>query len=492
MRYRVLVIAVVFFILCPAAWSERGKNSEQYTIDSIHVQGDTTYAIPVAKPFTKGVVQSNINDILQPFYNSGYYYTTAKPENLTFGANHTINMTITVTKGPRVRVANQIYLGLNRSNKTVISKYLPAHSGDSLTDDILQDITASAQDIGFVRFIPPVMVQPQEGYMTADLALRFEEKQPVTLALGGGYIPGDATGLVWHINLTLNNLFGGGRYASLLSERRERGRNRLELGYRQPLFLIGVGELQANVATRDYRDEYYEFAMQAGYTARIKQKIASSLSLGLRSVEPATTQPSYAVYTVKYGVNWQRLDNRFNPRSGMSLGWTIGYSYRRYRIDTTVSTIPKSSYNETHTSLNLKWYHQLFANVVGHLGVTYKGLETGESLPPLSELILVGGPGTLRGFRNEQFAVLRAVIGTIEPRYRFTDGYMFLFYDAAYLNNRIPDEKDSVRTDEQYQYGYGVGLALYSGNKYLKLSLGWNKELAFDSPRLSIELVTDL
>ena len=124
-------------------------------------------------------------------------------------------------------------------------------------------------------------------------------------------------------------------------------------------------------------------------------------------------------------------------------------------------------------------------------GFNYRGLETGETEPPLSELYLIGGPGTLRGFRNDRFVAQRTAFASVEPRLRFRTAYLFLFYDGAYLNRRTVADSGTV-TNEDYRYGYGLGLAVADANRSVKLSLGWNEETGFDQPRLSIELQSDL
>jgi hemolysin activation/secretion protein len=149
-------------------------------------------------------------------------------------------------------------------------------------------------------------------------------------------------------------------------------------------------------------------------------------------------------------------------------------------------------FNETRTNVSLRFYYPLLKSLVGHLGLGYSGMETSEIFPPESELIFIGGPGTLRGYRNEQFLAQRTATGTMEPRLRFDQGYLFFFYDAAYINRPIPDTDGNARTDEFYRDGYGFGVALLNSEKSLKMSLGWNRDLTFDQPRISIQFAADI
>ena len=129
---------------------------------------------------------------------------------------------------------------------------------------------------------------------------------------------------------------------------------------------------------------------------------------------------------------------------------------------------------------------------MGHAAFGYVGLETNESLPPPAELYYIGGPGTIRGYRNEQFAAIRSAYATLEPRLRFDSGYLFVFYEGAYINNRVAAGDGGTRADEFYRSSYGVGGAVIDGSRSVRISLGWNPEASFDQPRLSLEFSSEI
>jgi translocation and assembly module TamA len=398
---------------------------------------------------------------------------------------------VNVNKGPVITIRRKILTGLTRTDPGFLSRFITIDEGDTLTERTISAAEKSATVIPFVNFAPPAIVRPREGYTESDLEFRFTEKRQFRFEGGAGYQPDDETGLVWSVNAAVRNLFGRGRQVSILSERREKGRNRLEVGYRQPLFALGVGSLGLKVATRDYRDRFYEFTAGADYQTHLNREWSTGVELSWAGVEPSLELPSYNRFESGFSITREAVDNPLNPGRGLTVGSSVAYSHRRYDRDTQ-ATVLSRSFNETRVRLPLDFYQPAGRKMVTHVGLNYAGLETSESLPPLSELVLVGGPGTLRGFRNEQFAVLRTAYGTIEPRLRFEGGNFFLFYDAAYLNNRVPDNPGSVRTEESYRFGYGLGLALTNPGRAVRISLGWNRDLAFDEPRLAIEMFSDI
>jgi outer membrane protein assembly factor BamA len=465
-----------------------------YRIDSVGVTGDSSFSIAFNELFNEDNLQRLTDNILRQYYDRGYYWASIKVDQVRKRGGR-VHLDLRIIKGPRVQLGGTVYTGLVRSESELVERYIPVQTGDTLTDALVHRAEAGAAGIPFVTFHAPVAIRPHEGYTRADLGFRFSEKRQLTFEAGGGYIPDDATGLVWHLNLNFNNLFGGGKQAAILSERREKGRNALRIKYRQPLFIAGIGSLHLQAGTRDYRQQFYEVSLEGGYTTQLGRNISTGLGLGWKRVQPSVTLPDYSRFTTQFSIEREVLDSRVNPANGLHLTWTVSYSYRRYTVTDPALAPERQSFNETHTAVSFKWYKRAVGILVGHLSLDYVGLETNESLPPISELVFLGGPGTIRGFRNEQFTALRAAFGTIEPRLRFSNGYLFSFYDAAYLNNRVSDLSNtdgSAKTQELYRYGYGVGLAFHDPYRSVKLSLGWNPELPFDQPRLSVEFSSDI
>ncbi len=462
------------------------------TLDTLHVieNDTTTYVLHI--PFAAKTVDSLITSILERKYAHGYLYATVDVDGMSRNRERVV-LSLKLNPGPSMILRRLDLRGLVRTLPAFIERYLPIAPGDTLTPLAVAAVERAAERIDFVHYIPPAKIRPQAGYTSADLSLDFEEQRPLTIEAGGGYIPADTgSQVVWHLNLRFNNLLGGGRQARILSERREEGRQLLQIGYSQPVFLFGSGRLDGEVATRDYRDSFYEFGARSGLSTQIGEQFSGGMELGFRRVEPADEEPPYSAYRAAFLSGWDGLDRRFNPTSGIRFQSSIAYVNRRYDTDSLATGPGRAVFNETRADAALAMYQPLFSRLVGHVELKYRGLETSQPLPPLSELIFVGGPGTLRGYRNEQFAVLRTALVTVEPHWQFDSGYLFAFYDGAYLNNRVPAADGGVRTDERYRSGYGIGLGLADGRRSVRLSLGWNPDLSYDQPRLSIELSSDI
>ncbi len=458
-------------------------------LNRIEITGADDWSQEVGKPFTQANLEAAFEQVLGRSYERGFFFSRVTVTDIARDSNRVV-VTVRLNEGPRVEVSSQVFTGLKQSRPEVLRRYIGLQVGDSLTTKGLEEAEEEARAIPFVRFKPPVRVLPRPGYAEADVEFGFDEMRQFQLFGGLGYVPDDPTGLVWNLDLKLRNLFGGGKQAGVKSDRRNKGRDNLNIAYGQPLFLLGIGWLDIEIATRDYREDFYEFGLQSRYTTRLARRGSTGLGLAWKRVEPADEDPSYSAYTVEYSIGRSSTDVPLNPSEGLDISAAVAYTYRRYSSGDTLSR--REVFNETRSRLALRAYQPVYRGLVGHVSLQYVGLETGEEQPPLSEMTLVGGPGSLRGYRNEQFVAQRAAFGTLEPRLRFSQGFAFLFYDAAYINRRLAASDGGIFTDELYRDGYGFGLTLYDRVRSIKLSLGWNRDAGFDQPRLSIEMATDL
>jgi outer membrane protein assembly factor BamA len=295
---------------------------------------------------------------------------------------------------------------------------------------------------------------------------------------------------VWSLRATIHNLLGGGRRLAVFSERRSRNHNELTIDYHQPHRALGRGFIDARLMTRDFRDSYSEFSAAGSYGLYLRPELRTEASIGWGTVALVGERPGYRRWQAGFSAVRDTRDRQFNPGRGEYIRWTIEYVRREYTEDTLSAFSADRTLNETRLRIRSSWMLPVARPLILMIAANYDGLETEEQLPPLAELTLVGGPPTLRGFRSEQFAAVRTAYGGIEPRLRFENSFLFAFVDGAYLNNRV-SAGESVATEESYEYGYGLGLGISDEHRSLKLSLAWNPGIAFNQPRLAIELHSD-
>lgn len=465
-----------------------------YMVKKIIIQTDSVMKINVNLPFNRQKVERLLNEKLKEYYQQGYLYSSFKM-NRIIKEKQFITIVGELSLGPQLVLDKKIIKGLKRTDPDIVRKYVPLKAGEVLNDKNMISAENGAKAVSFLNFEPPLKIIPRPGYTQADLEFRFLERKQVQIEGGGGYIPNSSSSLVWNVKLGFQNLFGRGRRITLYSEKKEKNHQLLNIKYAQPIFLFGLGSLHLGVATRDYRNLFYEFAVNGKYQTHFTSNFSAGIGFEWHSVEPSDNSLSYHTFTANFTIERNSLNNLLNPSHGLHVIWTIGYSFRSYVVNNSdsISVLQeKNSFNETRNVVKLDWYKNIFKSFDNYTGLKIFDFETAEPLPPVSELFFIGGPGTIRGFRNEQFTAMRSIIGTVEPRWRFSNSYLFLFLDGAYLNNHIPDVNNDFKIDEFYRFGYGWGMAFTQNNRSLKISLGWNRELRFDQPRLSVEFFSDL
>ncbi len=441
-------------------------------------------------PFDSASVSLAINHQLQKFRDQGYLYVSAETKDISI-QDSLVSLELNINMGPLVEIGQQIYAGLTRTDPDIISKYVPNLAGKNVTPALIKQAETAAGNVPFLTFKPPLKLAPRPGYTVSDIVFNFLEQTPVSFK-GAAGISGEENNAVWSIDLAINNLFGSGKRVEIVSEKRESGRNLLRVQYSQPSFMAGTGELKFEVLTRNYRDEFYEFDIAAGYATRLNSSFTTGIKLGWKSVIPETGNLNYRAVSGQLALSKRTKPASFNPVDGLAVNWAIDFRFRKYVSDNLPEFIKQRSFYETRNNFSVSIFRKFAGHFIWYSKIRYQGLETKEDLPPLSELILIGGPGTLRGYRNEQFAAIRTVYGTIEPRLRFGSGFGFLFYDAAYLNNRMMVQSGEIETVEDFKWSYGLGLGVGTNLRSVLLSLGWEPQAGFDQPRLSIELSSDI
>ncbi len=463
----------------------------RHWLSELEIVGDSAASISVDLPFDQVAVTHWAKDILARYHTDGYHYAELRVLSV-YGSKSEHRLKFEFSRGPRLVFNDYNLCGLVRSRRKSVLRFLPDSFGETLSPKLLNEVYSAAGEIEYLRLVGDVEVKPTPGFNGANLGLTFDEKKSAVFEGGLGYLADQDERLVWNMRLQLVNLFGEGRQADLQSTRPAEGRTLLDIMYRQPFFVFGTGQLTFNVMTRDFREQFYEFSFNTEYSWRLGHRLKGGVGVGWKRVDPVDSLGAYSRSLLGLNVSRSTIQPKVNPLRGSRLIWTASYTHRVY------SDLPSESdvtFNDTRTSFLLERIQPLFG-LVGHkFGFVYQSLISSEEEIPISELILIGGPGSagklglkhglspLRGFRNQQFAVKSVVTVTLEPYLRFQSGRLSLFYDGAYLFEAA---------EEFYRFGFGIGMALIGQDRSLHLSLGWSRDVDFDQPRISIDIRSDI
>lgn len=118
----------------------------------------------------------------------------------------------------------------------------------------------------------------------------------------------------------------------------------------------------------------------------------------------------------------------------------------------------------------------------------YKGLESNETVLPISERFYIGGARTLRGYKENQFNGRRVATLRSELRLgRRPKENVYVFTDAGFVAREKSDDGDVVREDV-FKAGYGFGLRTRSRVGNVDLSFGVGDKLSLQQTKVHVFL----
>jgi outer membrane protein assembly factor BamA len=458
-----------------------------FVVREIRITGDTSFTIALGRMISKSLIDKILGGVIKLLQQQGYYYCSAEVSSVSVEAD-SLDISATMTFGPQVMIQIIQCEGLAKTSSATVQRYVASYHGQLLTPDRLHEIKSRARQIPFLIF-DSASITPLPGYSSASVTLHFREPASVALQGNVGYRADDKNGLLWSFDGTVRNVIGDGRELRLNSERRDRRRNLLVIDYRQPAFWLGRGEFETQVQSRDYRDQFSEFSILAGVSSYAGDGDKIGGRIGWSRTDFANSTPEYSKYSagVLYGAS--SLRDSVNPLSGYELTWSVDYQYRAYQNSGDSASVVRPSANESRARLRGGYFIAPFGpHAVSLVGLDLMAIFSDEDNLPTSELYLLGGPGSMRGYRTDQFAVRRAAVGTAELRLRGKSGYTFAFGDFGYLHQQLSDGTG----DEMVKVGYGIGVRLIDQSKLVEVGLGWNPDIRLNRPQVMLRIATGL
>jgi hemolysin activation/secretion protein len=119
----------------------------------------------------------------------------------------------------------------------------------------------------------------------------------------------------------------------------------------------------------------------------------------------------------------------------------------------------------------------------------YNGLESNEDIVPLSEQFYIGGAGTLRGYRENQFHGRRVAYSRWEIILgRVRTDHAYLFTDGGYIVSESINALGNVERKDLYRIGYGFGLRTLSKLGKVDISFGVGEKLSLRQTKVHVIL----
>ncbi|MDP3150282.1 MAG: BamA/TamA family outer membrane protein [Ignavibacteria bacterium] len=474
-------------------------------IDSLNDKNILRNAEDMEGPiFTKQIIENFIEQTFNALDEEGFPFAKLKIESVSFiddssSQKHFADVYLSVDKNRKSTFDRFEIIGNVKTKDYVIIRELGLQYHEKYSQKRIDEIP---KRLNRLRFFDPV-AEPQFYFSQKDEGvLKIDVKEKETNNFDGiiGYVPGDTktgngyfSGLV---NVSLRNLFGTGRAAAFRWQKIDRLSQELELKYYEPWvfdfpFHINFGLFQKKQDS-SYVQRKYSFALDYTATSDITvsgtldyEKVIPSLNdYGFVSVYNATSISTGL--TLKY----DSRDDPYSPTEGIY--FANAYVYTRKNINGPAQLITTSTEtNVIHQKIiaDFNIYYEPFKRQVFALGVHGKELQGPQV--EISDMFLLGGTNTLRGYRENQFLASRIAWTNLEYRFLLTRRtFAFSFFDLGYFLQR-ENSALNISKSSATKIGYGIGLHVETGLGILNVNFAFAKGDSFSEGKIHFGIINE-
>jgi outer membrane protein insertion porin family len=473
--------------------------------DSINVEGYlNSFDYLKGEIFNLSEIENLINNLLTDLENDGFPFAAVKIQSVylyddTTGDDHLADIYLSLSEGKKSSI-NKIEVTGNASTKDyVIVRELRIEPGEEYSQEKVENLP---RRLNKLRFFDPVPVPSFYLDSKSDGVLQINVKERNTNNFDGiiGYIPpanenesGYVTGMV---NITLRNIFGTGRAASISWEKLTRVSQELDLKYLEPWLFGYPFNLNAQLFQRIQDSTYVQRIIGGGIEYLATEDISATAFVLAEQVIPTTREvPVFTVYnssSITTGVGL-KIDLRDDPLATLS-GFVFENSYS-YSAKT-ITGPPEYISEGLETEINLQRitagfgaFIEIFPRNV--IALKVNGKELNGPFFEQSDLWRFGGTKTVRGYREEQFLASRIAWTNLEYRLMLSQRtYTFVFFDSGYYLLEAIPEIGIVR-NEDFIFGYGIGIALDTAIGLLGVSFAFADGDTFSEGKIHFGIIND-
>lgn len=454
--------------------------------------------------FTKQKIENYVELIFNALDEEGYPFAKISIESIYFfndstAQKYSADLYLSINKNKESRINRFEISGNTKTKDYVIIRELGLHTNEMYSQKKIDEIP---KRLNRLRFFDPVAEAQFYFSQKDEGVLKIEVKEKETNNFDGiiGYLPGDTkTGSGYFsglLNVSLRNLFGTGRATAFRWQKIDRLSQELELKYYEPWvfdfpFHVNFGLFQKKQDST-YVQRKYSFALDYTATSDITvsgtldyEKVIPSLNdYGFISVYDATSISTGL--TLKY----DSRDDPYSPTEGIF--FTNAYVYTRKNINGPAQLIigltdTKVIHQKIIADFNI--YYEPFKRQVFALGMHGKELQ-GPQIE-ISDMFLLGGTNSLRGYRENQFLASRIAWTNLEYRFLLTRRtFAFSFFDVGYFLQRENAERN-ISKSSGTKIGYGIGLHVETGLGILNVNFAFAKGDSFSEGKIHFGIINE-
>ena len=454
--------------------------------------------------FNRYEIESIIDELLKNLENQGFPFAKIIIRSVylyddSTSEDHLADLNLKLEEGRKSRIDKIEVVGNNSTKDYVIIRELRIDPGEEYSEQKIENLP---RRLNKLRYFDPVPV-PQfyiDSKNNGVLQINVKEKNTNNFDGIIGYVPpakdnesGYVTGLV---NVTLRNIFGTGRAAAIKWQKLTRVSQELDLKYLEPWLFGYPFNINAELFQRIQDTTYVQRRISGSLEFLATEDISASAFVSTQDVIPTERQvPVFTVYnssTLTTGLSL-KIDLRNDPLAPTSgLLFETAYSFSRKKINGPPEYITpglETNPNLQRITAGFSAFYELFhRNVVA---ISVNGKELRGPYFEQSDLWYFGGTNTVRGYREEQFLASRIAWSNLEYRLMLTQrSYTFLFFDAGYYL-READVERSIAKNEDFIFGYGLGITVETGIGLLGVSFALAQGDSFSEGKIHFGIINE-
>ena len=426
-------------------------------------------------------IEARIRALLRVYETEGFPFASAAPAAVRATLDGRVDVDLVVEEGPFVVVDSVRVVGNTHTRNGVIIRELRLGRRFRYTE------ARAAAGVERLRRLP-FLADVGEPTLSYDPVRRVGVfTVPVVEGEGGsaqgvlGYQPrrGGVGKPLWTglVDLRLANLAGTGRALALRWERLDAQAAAFDLRYTEPWVMGLPLTLEGELHQWD-RTRFTKTAAELRVRTPLTPRWTAAMGLGgsksipdslgaLQFGEPKTRELTAAL-EMDYDA---RLGPRDNP--------TGGYFYRarleagrRRRLALPAFGITSARASKVLYRLDFDHFLGVTPRQVVAFGLHLAEVDVSPEPLALSDKLRIGGAGSVRGYRQDEFVAAELGWAAVEHRLRLSrHTRLFAFLDAGYLVDRT-GRGDALMRTTRFLLGYGLGARLESRAGLVGLDFG--------------------
>lgn len=394
----------------------RVEEGDQYDVGEVDFAGDILFPkeelfevikIDENGVFAYDILQKDISELTAKYGDLGYAYANVIPRTAFNPKDRKVNLMFEFDKGSKVYFGKINMIGNSKTRDKVVRRELKIHEGELYNETRRRQSLENIQRLGYFEEVNfKTSIDPERTeVMNVDISVK--ERNTGQIQLGAGY--GTSQGFTLQGSVNQANFLGKGQNLGASLNLSNTG-SYYSLSFTEPYFAdtlwsVGTDLYQsANSGRADYNEDHKGGAIRFGhplaeYTRgylRYKYDDTNLLTKS-DSAGKAITDTDLFPLSSASGVT-------------SSLTGTLEFDTRNDRQMPTKGLMASASYEYaglggdlkyTRMNGNFRYYKNLFWDVVWRNNIQYSRIDSLDGREvPFSELYLLGGPYSLRGYRS--------------------------------------------------------------------------------------------